>query len=438
MACGTCGTKDGKAKGCGNKGTCSTGGCNRLNTFDWLSFKDIVDPNSFLIHEISFKNGASKSFYLNRDQLDIHTGHWVVVDTGNGKDVGIVTLSGELARLQMKRKKVAEQKIENKIVRLASDRDISKMHDARALEKPSLVKARAIARSADLEMKIGDVQYQADLRKATFYYTADGRIDFRELVRLFASEFRVKIEMRQIGVRQESSRIGGIGSCGRELCCSTWLSEFKSVSTTAARYQNLAINQSKLSGQCGRLKCCLNYELDSYMKALEHFPKKVDKIYLEDSHAELVKMDIFKGIMYYALVVKGRRGLVVPIDKEEVKKIKEMNDNGEKPATLSEVAMVVHDPNEDETGFEFEDLTGVIELPEEKKKKRKNRNRNRNKNPKNQQQSRNPNKTKEQSPHKKSADSDNKPRSGQQGKSGSRRFNKNKKGQGPQKNTPSE
>ena len=247
------------------------------------------------------------------------TGDMVVVEASNGYDVGRVSLSGELVRLQMKKKRVNEDRVVSKVIRIANERDLEKLEEARSKEQRAMVRARVIARLLGLQMKIGDVEYQGDNRKATFYYTADGRVDFRELVRSFANEFRVKIEMRQIGSRQESGRIGGLGPCGRELCCSTWLSNFKSVSTSAARYQNLAINQTKLSGQCGRLKCCLNYELDSYLDALDDFPKRADVLKTADYRYELLKTDIFKGIMYYIQKLERGRGPVIAINKDRVK-----------------------------------------------------------------------------------------------------------------------
>ncbi|MBK9379115.1 MAG: hypothetical protein IPM86_13185 [Saprospiraceae bacterium] len=273
MACTSCSTgKNGMPSGCGNKGHCSTGGCNKLNTFDWLTTLDIEDPTVSNYAEISFKNGARKSFYKLPVSYRFTTGDLVLVDTGSGGyDIGRVSLMGDLVLLQMKRKNYSKDKIMYEVIRQANPRDIEKMEEARAMEEPALVKARVIARTLGLNMKVGDVEYQADLKKATFFYTADGWVDFRELVKQYAREFRVKIEMRQIGARQESARIGGIGACGRELCCSTWLTDFKSVNTTAARYQNIAINQSKLSGQCGRLKCCLNYELDLYIDELDKY-----------------------------------------------------------------------------------------------------------------------------------------------------------------------
>ncbi len=380
MACSSCSTrKDGKPGGCNSNGGCGSGGCNRLNTYDWLSGMDISDPEEFDIVEVSFSNGSRKSFYRNPEHSRCTTGDMAVVDTGSGFDIGKISLTGELVRLQMKKKKIKEDTVLHNVLRVANERDMQRLRDARAQEKPTMIRARAIARTLDLEMKVGDVEYQGDLRKATFYYTADGRVDFRELIRHFAKEFRVKVEMRQIGARQESARIGGIGSCGRELCCSTWLSDFKSVSTAAARYQNLAINQSKLSGQCGRLKCCLNYELDSYMDALGNFPKKADKLRTETGTAILIKTDVFKGLMYYIYDGGKGRGQVYPLPVERVKEIVAMNKDGQFPVELKGTSMFSEVESE-EAIVDFEgDVTGVIELPMEKKKK-KSRNRNRNRN----------------------------------------------------------
>jgi len=332
---------------------------------------DVYDTEPLPIVEVSFKNGARKSFFRVPDHLRIITGDTVVVETGNGSDVGDVVLSGELVRLQLKKKKVDEESVINQIIRRANERDLERLQEARDLEKPTMIQARAIARMLGLEMKIGDVEYQGDKRKATFYYTADGRVDFRELIRHYAKEFRVKIEMRQIGARQESARIGGIGSCGRELCCSTWLTDFKSVSTAAARYQNLAINQAKLSGQCGRLKCCLNYELDTYMDALDQFPKHCDKLYTEAGTAVLIKTDIFKGIMYYAYDNREMRGKIYSLTISRVEEIKAMNDEGEKPIDLAELKALTGTIDDDLGNMDFEDVTGAIELPEEKRRRKK-------------------------------------------------------------------
>lgn len=380
MSCQGCAVgENGKPKGCKSNGGCGSGGCNRLNTYDWLAKQDYYDPAAYDLVEVSFKNGARKEFYKNQPHTHSITGDMVAVETGNGYDVGRISLSGELVRLQLKKKRVKEDSIKHKVLRTANERDLEKLMEARKAEKAMMVKARAIARSLDLDMKIGDVEYQGDKRKATFFYTADGRVDFRELIRHYAKEFKVKIEMRQIGARQESARIGGIGSCGRELCCSTWLTDFKSVSTTAARYQNLAINQSKLSGQCGRLKCCLNFELDTYMEVLEEFPKKADFLTTEAGKAVLVKTDIFKRLMFYGYEKGAARGRIFPLEISKVKEILALNKKGEKPLDLQSMQISFGEAADDIP--DYGDVTGVVELPMEKKKKRrKNRNRNRNRN----------------------------------------------------------
>jgi cell fate regulator YaaT (PSP1 superfamily) len=377
MGCATCSNnKDGTPSGCGNNGHCLTGGCNKKNTFDWLSNLDIHDPTSYNIVEVSFKKGARKDFFkIENSTYD--TGDFVVVDTGSGYDIGKISLSGELVRLQTKKKKIPKDRIFRRVIRKANDRDIEKLNDARNQEKEILVRSRAIVNTLDLNMKIGDIEYQGDKRKVTFFYTAEGRVDFRELVRNYAKEFRVKIEMRQIGSRQESARIGGIGSCGRELCCSTWLSDFRSVSTAAARYQNIAINQTKLSGQCGRLKCCLNYELDTYMEALSTFPKKADYLKTEKGEAHLIKMDIFKGIMYYAYTDPKMRGPMVAIPKDRAAEIKAMNKRKEYPEDL--LAEPIFEEVSEE--INFADVTGQIELPALKKKKKRRNNKNKNRKP---------------------------------------------------------
>lgn len=356
------------------KKKCCSGGCNKLNTFDWLEDKMLDDPSALNIYEVSFKNGSRKDFFKNERDLDVHTGDWVVVHSGSGYDVGQISLSGELVRLQMKKKKVKKDRELFVIQRQASKRDLEKLTEARAMERSALIKAREIAASLKLDMKVGDVEYQGDKRKATFYYTAEGRVDFRELVRRYAKEFRVKIEMRQIGIRQESSRIGGVGSCGRELCCSSWLTNFTSVTTETARYQNLAINQSKLTGLCGRLKCCLNYELDTYMEALEEFPKDAEKIYTEQGTAYLIKMDIFKGLLYYSMKDESGRSRLFALHKDKIEEILEMNKVGNKPESLGMVQYVNEDIEED---VDFEDVTGQIELPDKKRKKPKSKRPNR-------------------------------------------------------------
>ncbi len=372
MGCSNC-----SSEGCGKNGHCDSGGCNKMNTYDWISTLDINDPNIYSYIEVSFKNGARKDFFKCKDNIyNYHTGDMVVVECSPGYDVGQITLMGDLVRLQMKKKSVSESSISNNIVRVAGDKDLDKLRQARELESKILSRSRAIARSLGLEMKLGDIEYQADLKKATFFYTANGRVDFRELVRAYAKEFRIKIEMRQIGSRQESARIGGMGSCGRELCCSTWLSDFKSVNTSAARYQNISINQTKLSGQCGRLKCCLNYELDTYLDALKDFPKKADVLRTKKGKAILVKTDIFKGLMYYIYDDILLRGAFHPLDKNKVKEILAMNKKGEMPEDL--VSMYENTLIESqEKEVDFADVTGVIELPNDRKKRRKSRSKSR-------------------------------------------------------------
>ena len=359
MSCNSCGTVvGGIPTGCKSNGHCATGGCSKLEVHDWLS--DIgSDPFSkFNIHEVSFKNGARKGFYRNEKRFDVFTGDYVIVEAAQGYDLGQVTLSGELVRLQMKKKRVKENSEDIRgILRIAKDNELDLMDRARAKEKETMLKARVLARNLDLDMKLGDVQFQADGKKATFYYTADGRVDFRELIKVLAAEFKVKIEMRQIGARQEAGIVGGIGSCGRELCCSTWLTSFKSVNTTAARYQNLSINQTKLSGQCGRLKCCLNYELDTYLDALRFVPEKAETLQLQTGDARLMKTDILKGLMFYT--VKGS-GMFYPITLENVKMVLEMNANGKKPADITDLAEV--EEKTEEESIEFADVVGQISL----------------------------------------------------------------------------
>jgi cell fate regulator YaaT (PSP1 superfamily) len=372
MACSSC-----SPQGCGNKGHCATGSCNKMNTYDWITTLDLRDPTEFEMVEVSFKNGARKEFYINDAKAQASTGDLVLVEAQSGYNIGKISLSGELVRLQMKKKNWAQDKVIHRVIRKANERDLEKLEQARNMEHENMVKARVIARTLGLKMKIGDVEYQADLRKVTFYYTADDRVDFRELVKEYAREFRVKIEMRQIGARQESARIGGIGSCGRELCCSTWLSDFKSVNTAAARYQNISINQTKLSGQCGRLKCCLNYELDTYLDALKSFPPNPDYIMTAKGKAVLVKTDIFKGLLYYSYISAELGGAFIPIDKEKVKEILTLNKKGVFPEDLVSLTKVTpvseagEDDDQNQDYIKFADVTGEIELPAEKRKPRR-------------------------------------------------------------------
>ena len=381
MGCGSCGTAaGGKPGGCKSNGGCSTGGCNRMNVHDWLMNLPFSDPESNCkVIEVSFNNGSRKDFYRNVTLQYFEKGEYVTVEGVSGFDVGEVSLSGELVRMQMKKKGVEEFSSEiKKILRRSTDSDIVKWQENKAREKEALVRSRAMARSMNLEMKLAEVEIQADGKKATFYYTADDRVDFRELIRMYAGEFKVKVEMRQIGARQEAGKVGGIGSCGRELCCATWLTDFKSVNTTAARYQNLSINQTKLSGQCGRLKCCLNYELDTYLDALQHFPDNADVIHITRSPAYLVKKDIFKNLMWYSLPDSTRH---YPLTIVRVKEIQKMNAQGLKPDELEPVEIVSSKPKEVEP--EFVDVVGHISLRSLEKSGRNRRDKEQNRDQKN-------------------------------------------------------
>lgn len=373
MGCTSCGT--GKPNGCKSNGGCSTGGCNRLNVYDWLSNLPIDDIESNCrIIEVSFNQGSRKDFYRNNTINILSKGDIVAVEGVSGFDVGTVNLTGELVRLQLKKKKVDEKSSEiKKILRIATDNDITKWKETKAREREVLIRSRAIARQLKVDLKMSEVEIQADSRKATFFYIADERVDFRELIRLYANEFKVKVEMKQIGARQEAGKIGGIGSCGRELCCSTWLTDFKSVNTNAARYQNLSINQTKLSGQCGRLKCCLNYELDTYLDALQYFPEDADVIEVAKGRAFLVKKDIFRNLMWYTMADSTKH---YPLTIETVKKIKEQNKQGIKPEALETVEIVSGKPKEVEP--EFVDVVGQITLKSLDKNNHKRRGNDRN------------------------------------------------------------
>lgn len=361
MACAGCGTGvDGKPSGCKSNGGCSTGGCNRLNVFDWLSNIPLSDSLApFDIIEVSFNNGSRKDFFRNSTKQLFDKGDLVAVEGVSGFDVGSVSLTGELVKLQMKKRRVEDTPEVKKLLRRASTDDMHRMSENKRREAEALIKARVIARSIGLEMKLAEVEIQADGRKATFFYTADDRVDFRELIKMYASEFRVKVEMRQIGARQEAGKVGGIGSCGRELCCSTWLTDFKSVNTTAARYQNLSINQAKLSGQCGRLKCCLNYELDTYLDALKDFPDDCDVIETTNGNATLQKRDIFKSLMWYSFDSASAKQY--PLTITRVKEIRQMNKQGIKAEELKPVEVVSNKP-EAETDLGFADVVGQISL----------------------------------------------------------------------------
>jgi len=360
MSCTSCSTSsNGKPGGCKSNGGCSTGGCNRMNTHDWLRNLPMSDfASACKVMEVSFSQGTRKDFYHNPNLQPYEKGDLIAVEGISGFDVGEVSLTGEIVRLQMKKRNVKEDNPEmKKVLRVATDRDIDMWKQNKAREPEAVIRSRAIARQLKLDMKISQVEMQADGRKATFFYIADGRVDFRELIKVYASEFKLKVEMRQIGARQEAGKVGGIGSCGRELCCSTWLTDFKSVNTAAARYQNLSINQTKLSGQCGRLKCCLNYELDTYLDALQHFPDNCDVIQVAKGNAFLIKKDIFKNLMWYTLPDSTKH---YPVPIETVRRIKAQNQQGIIPEELGAVEVTSSKPKEEEP--EFVELVGQISL----------------------------------------------------------------------------
>ena len=349
MGCSNCSSGGGTPRGCKNNGTCSSGGCNKLEVYDWLA--NIALPGGqtpYDIVEIRFKN-SRKNFYRNSKGLTLHVGDVVVVETSPGHDVGVVWVGGELGRIQVKKKAPGFKPMEaKKILRIANQEDIDKWSQARDLEKEAMYKSRTLAVNLHLEMKISDVEYQGDLSKATFYYTAEGRVDFRQLIKDMADQFKIRVEMRQIGSRQEASRLGGIGSCGRELCCSTWLTDFRSVSTSAARYQQLSLNPQKLAGQCGKLKCCLNYELDMYLDAIKSFPKSDTRLQTEKGSAFHIKTDVFKRQMWYAYEGDAAIGSgLIPLDPERVREIIRLNKDGKKPKELSEYKeeVVVKEPD---------------------------------------------------------------------------------------------
>ena len=338
MACGNCGTTvNGQPRGCQNNGTCGTDGCNKLTVFDWLSNMSLPDGQEpFDFVEVRFKNGR-KEFFKNVDNLQINIGEVLAVQAPSGHDIGIVSLTGELVRIQMKKKKVSYDSEDFlKIYRKANQKDIDIWQGVKDREEAIKVRSRQIAIRLDLHMKISDIEFQGDGSKATFYYTAEERVDFRQLIKEFAQEFRTRIEMRQIGFRQEAARLGGIGSCGRELCCSTWLTDFRSVTTSAARYQQLSLNPQKLAGQCGKLKCCLNYELDAYLDALKDFPKTEQKLKTEKGTAVCQKIDIFQGHLWYAY--EGEWMNWHKLTTTQANEIIESNKKNEPVASLEEYA----------------------------------------------------------------------------------------------------
>lgn len=391
MGCGSCSSGGCVPAGCKSNGSCMTGGgCSKLDVYDWFSNVDMpANYKAFNILEVRFK-GSRKDFYRNTDNIYVEAGELVCVESGTGGyDVGHITMTGELVRMQMKKRGVAVDAPEiKKLYRKASTVDVEKWKLAKGLEYETMHRARKIIIELKLGMKLSDVDYQGDKTKATFYYTAEDRVDFRELIKKLAEEFKVRIEMRQIGMRQEASRLGGIGSCGRELCCSTWLTDFKTVSTSAARYQNLSLNTLKLAGQCGKLKCCLNYELDTYMDALKDFPEDIKEIKTKRGSAYLQKSDIFKRMMWFSY---RHDEAWIPLHVSRVNAIIAMNKNNEYPEDLSDVIIV---PKLVEKVLDYENVVGqdsLTRMDERNRKKKSNNNRNKRNN--NNRKPNNPNNT---------------------------------------------
>lgn len=374
MACTNCSTKtdsNGVPRGCQSNGTCGTDSCNKLAVFDWLS--NMVYPNSdsiFDIVEVRFKNGR-KDFYRYPSGMTVAMGDIVATETSPGHDVGIVSLVGELVKVQMKKKKADPEGEILKIYRKATQKDIDIWQEVREKEEPVRMRAREIAINLNLEMKISDVEFQGDGSKATFYYTASERVDFRQLIKEFAREFSIRIEMKQVGFRQEAARLGGVGSCGRELCCSTWLTDFRSVNTAAARYQQLSLNPQKLAGQCGKLKCCLNFELDTYLEALKDMPDSDTKLMTVKGIAFCQKIDIFKGQMWFAYANNSANWYV--LTTEQVKEILELNAQNEKGNELESYSEEVpSDKDQFQNAIEQDSVTR-FDQPKRRKKNTKSK-----------------------------------------------------------------
>ena len=382
MGCNSCSTgKDGQPRGCRNNGTCGSDGCNKLTVFDWLSNMSLpAGQQQFDGLEVRFKN-SRKEFFRNTEKLSLSIGDVVATQAKSGHDIGIVTLTGELVRVQMKKKKVSpDDDSLPKVYRKATQRDIDKWQKCRNQEEEIKKRSREMAILLKLEMKISDVEFQGDGSKATFYYTAEERVDFRQLIKDMAKAFGIRIEMRQIGYRQEAQRLGGIGSCGRELCCSTWLTDFRSVSTAAARYQQLSLNPQKLAGQCGKLKCCLNYELDVYLEALKDFPPQDCKLSTQKGLAFCQKTDIFKETLWFSY--KEDPSNWHALTKDQVKEILAKNRDKIKVASLEEYAA----ENVRDEELIFENAVGQDSLTRfdrpRRRNKRTKRRKNKNKNKK--------------------------------------------------------
>ncbi|HLP13264.1 MAG TPA: regulatory iron-sulfur-containing complex subunit RicT, partial [Flavobacteriales bacterium] len=376
MSCTNCSNSGGTPAGCGNKGHCASGGCGKMGVFNWLENMQLpTGQKPFDGVEVRFKNGR-KLIYKSGGHNNLYTGDVVVVESTHGYDVGVVTLTGELVKTQLARKNMNFDSQEiKKIYRKAKEEDIEKWKEARAMEEKTMHRARTLALAHNLQMKISDVEYQGDKTKATFYYTADERVDFRELIKKMAEEFKIRIEMRQIGARQEAGRLGGIGSCGRELCCSTWLNDFRTVSTSAARYQQLSLNPQKLAGQCGKLKCCLNYELDMYIEAYKHLPETNVRLQTKKGIAVHQKTDIFRKQVWYAYTGEAA-GPHVALSTERVKFIIEQNKKNIFPDDLTDYVEAEVKPVKK---IDYDNVVGqdsITRFDDTKKKHGKNRNKN--------------------------------------------------------------
>ena len=382
MSCASCSTSDGSPRGCKSNGTCGMDSCNKLTVFDWLSNMQLPNGQEACnIVEVRFKN-SRKAFYRKGKDISLSIGDLVATEAQSGHDIGQVTLTGELVRFQMKKKNVSEKSEDVlKIYRKANQKDIDVWQAARDREETIQKRAREMAIYLHLEMKISDVEFQGDGSKATFYYTAEKRVDFRQLIKDMAQAFSIRVDMRQIGLRQEAARLGGIGSCGRELCCSTWLTDFRSVSTSAARYQQLSLNPQKLAGQCGKLKCCLNYELDSYRNALKNFPKMETKLQTEKGVGVCQKIDIFKGHLWYAYRGEWMNWHLLTTD--QANEIISLNKAKKPVSSLEDYA---HEEKVEASEKVFENVVGQDSLnrfdrPKQKKGRKKSRSR-KNNNPK--------------------------------------------------------
>ncbi|PLX17068.1 MAG: hypothetical protein C0597_07390 [Marinilabiliales bacterium] len=344
--------------------------CSKLETFDWLS--DIPkSTQKYDIIEVRFKN-TRKEFFINANSLRINKGDIVAVEASPGHDIGVVSLTGELVHFQLRKQGINPTEFEfKKVYRKAKPADLDKWHEATSLEDSTMLETRKIASELKLEMKIGDVEYQGDKTKAIFYYIADERVDFRELIKILAEKFKIRIEMRQIGARQEAGRIGGVGSCGRELCCSTWITNFVSVTTNAARYQEISLNPQKLAGQCGKLKCCLNYEVDSYIDAQKDFPSKDIVLETKTGQAHHTKTDIFRRIMWYTFDPINMVNFT-PVPVERVKEIVELNKKGKKVDVLIDTSNTRIDSTLDYKNEVGQDSLTRFDDQKPKRKKKRN------------------------------------------------------------------